>query len=277
MKFGESALMQTLLLLASYMNKKILKKIGVIVLEVFVVLALISPVYHLICGIGLKKIYTKENISIYAGNTQSQEEAINLVDTLLMNLKSFDASYTPDCSIYFCNSDAEFRIKSIVISDATPEARTRPNLRSILIRPCNWESGIHLPSKPEIDTCSISSLVMHEILHCYEYDKLGIVRYSIKRIYENWKLEGFCDFIAAKSAFHVEKGLRIFTGLDDYNYVTKNKMRHAYSYFIYRLRTDYLLRYKQITQEEYWSTSYNEEQLDNEIRKALSDSSYTFF
>ena len=268
--------MLTLLSLSSDMNKKILKKTGVIVLEVLVILVLICPIYNLICGIGLKKIYTKENISIYAENAQSQDVASRLVDTLLMKFKSFDASYKPDCSIYFCNSDIEFRIKSIVLSEAMPTARTRPNLRTILVRPCNWESGIYLPSGPEIDTCSISSIVMHEILHCYEYDKLGIVRYAIKHFSEDWKLEGFCDFIAARSAFHIDKGLRIFTGADDYDYVTKNKIRSAYSYFIYRLRADYLLRYKRITQDEYWSTRYDEDKLDEEIRQALGNGNYHF-
>ena len=89
-------------------------------------------------------------------------------------------------------------------------------------------------------------------------------------------MEGFCDYFAGSSSFPIDKGLRIYLGDDSYEYVTSNEIEPEYFYFVSRLRTDYLLGYKKISADDYWSTGYDENQLDEEIRTALKEKKYIF-
>ena len=93
---------------------------------------------------------------------------------------------------------------------------------------------------------------------------------------ENWKIEGFCEYHSASSSFPPDKGLRIFIGEDSYDFVTSNEIKPEYFYFVSRLRTDYLLNFKKVSESDYWSTKYDENQLDDEIRQALKEKRYTF-
>jgi hypothetical protein len=58
--------------------------------------------------------------------------------------------------------------------------------------------------------------------------------------------------------------------------VTSNEIKPEYFYFVSRLRTDYLFNFKKIKESDYWSTKYDEDQLDDEIRQALKEKIYAF-
>ena len=49
------------------------------------------------------------------------------------------------------------------------------------------------------------------------------------------------------------------------------------NYFVGRLRTDYLLNFKKIQEDEYWRTSYDVDKLDEEIRVVLRSGEYKIF
>lgn len=250
------------------------KRTIITALEVLAVLLLLAPVYRLACGIGLKKAYSKNGITIYADGVGHKEEAKQMAETLRVQLSEVDSEYSPIISVYFCRTMAEFQIKAIAIGK--PIALSRTNLKATLFRPCDWVKNSIEPRKPELLPRSLSSALLHETLHHYEREKLGAIRFFIKMRSENWKIEGFCEYHSASSSFPIDKGLRIFSGEDSYDFVTTHEIKPEYFYFVSRLRTDYLLNFKKVSESDYWSTKYDEDQLDDEIRQALREKRYAF-
>ena len=250
------------------------KRIIITALEILAVLLLLAPAYRLACGIGLKKNYSQNGITIYADGVGHKEEAKQMAETLRTQLLEVDSEYSPRISFYFCRTMTGFRTKAIAIGK--PLALSRTGLKATLIRPCDWTKNSIEPRKPELLPRSLSSVLLHEALHHYEREKLGAVRFFIKMRTENWKIEGFCEYHSASSSFPPDKGLRIFSGEDSYDFVTSNEIKPEYFYFVSRLRTDYLLNFKKISEHDYWSTKYDEDQLDDEIRQALKEKRYAF-
>ena len=250
------------------------KRIIITALASVAVLLLLAPTYRLACGIGLKKIYSYNGISIYADDVRYKEEAKRMAETLRSQLLEVDSNYSPKISFYFCRTIIGFQIKAIAIGK--PLALSRTGLKATFFRPCDWAKNSIEPRKTELLPRSLSSVLLHEALHHYEREKLGAVRFFIKMRSENWKIEGFCEYHSASSSFPTDKGLRIFSGYDNYDFVTNNEIKSEYFYFVSRLRTDYLLNFKKVGKDDYWSTKYDEYQLDEEIRQALKEKRYTF-
>lgn len=238
------------------------------------VLLLLASTYHLACGIGLKKVYSDNGITIYADGVEHTEKAKQMAETLRSQLLEVDSNYSPRISFYFCRTIIGFQIKAIAIGK--PLALSRTGLKATFFRPYDWAKNSIEPRKPELLPRSLSSVLLHETLHHYERKKLGAVRFFIKMRTENWKIEGFCEYHSASSSFPTDKGLRIFSGYDNYDFVTNNEIKPEYFYFVSRLRTDYLLNFKKVGKDDYWSTKYDEYQLDEEIRQALKEKRYTF-
>ena len=255
--------------------KKNRRRIIFTVLEILAVLLLLGPVYRLVCGIGLKKVYSNNGITIYADDVHYKEEAKQMVETLRVQLLEVDSSYSPKISFFFCRTMAEFHIKAISIGK--PLAMSRTGLRATLCRPCDWAKNSIEPRKSQLLPRSLSSVLLHEALHHYERRKLGMVRFFKKMHSEDWKIEGFCEYHSASSSFPIDKGLRIFSGEDNFDFVTSNEIKPEYFYFVSRLRTDYLLNFKKVNESDYWSTKYDENQLDDEIRRALKEKRYAFY
>jgi len=254
--------------------KKNRRRIIITVLEILAVLILLGPVYRLACSIGLKKVYSSNGITVYADDVRYKEEAKQMAETLRVQLLEVDSSYSPKISVYFCRTMAEFHIKAIAIGK--PIALSRTGLKATLFRPCDWVKNFIEPRKPQLSPRSLSSALLHEALHHYERKKLGAVRFFKKMHSENWKIEGFCEYHSASSSFPIDKGLRIFSGEDNYDFVTSNEIKPEYFYFVSRLRTAYLLNFKKVKESDYWSTRYDEDQLDDEIRQALKEKRYAF-
>ena len=250
------------------------KRIIITALASVAVLLLFAPAYRLACGIGLKKVYSDNGITIYADGVEHTEKAKQMAEKLRSQLLEVDSNYSPKISFYFCRTMAEFRIKAIAIGK--PLALSRTGLKATFFRPCDWAKNSIEPRKPELLPRSLSSVLLHEALHHYEREKLGAVRFFIKMRTENWKIEGFCEYHSTSSSFPTDKGLRIFSGDDNYDFVTNNEIKPEYFYFVSRLRTDYLLNFKKVGKDDYWSTKYDEYQLDEEIRQALKEKRYTF-
>ena len=255
-------------------NKKKRKKFIFSTLEILAVLLLLAPAYRLACGIGLKKNYSQNGITIYADGFGHKEEAKQMSETLRAQLLEVDRDYSPKISFYFCRTMAGFQIKAIAIGK--PLALSRTGLKATFIRPCNWAKNSIEPRKPQLLPRSLSTVLLHEALHHYERKKLGAVRFFIKMRNENWKIEGFCEYKSASSSFPIDKGLSIFSGEDSYDFVTSNEIKPEYFYFVSRLRTDYLLNFKKVSESDYWSTKYDENQLDDEIRQAIKEKRYAF-
>lgn len=124
-----------------------------------------------------------------------------------------------------------------------------------------------------------SSTIAHELCHIYEYEKLGAMKYCMCSLEEEWKIEGFADYVSEKSLLKVDKGIELFIEGDN-GYIEDVEgyiVERAILYFFGRLRTDYLLRHKGIPEDEYWDTNYDTDKLDDEIREALRSGEYKAF
>ena len=74
------------------------KRIIITALAILAVLLLLAPAYRLACGIGLKKIYSYNGISIYADDVRYKEEAKRMAETLRSQLLEVDSNYSPKIS-----------------------------------------------------------------------------------------------------------------------------------------------------------------------------------
>jgi hypothetical protein len=98
-------------------------------------------------------------------------------------------------------------------------------------------------------------------------------------IYENWKSEGFSDYVANSSSLNIEDGKRIFieNGEKQANIEAGEDIwKYVYFYFKSRLKVDYLLSYKKVPFDDFINTKFDEQKLENEIREALQKGLYTF-
>ena len=251
-------------------NKKLVKWL----IEPVIVIIVAIFAYYFACGIGLEKVYSDKGISIYMPDEKNSEEARSLATYVSSKISGIDKDFQPNVSVYFCNSLTEFHFK--ILSVNTPLASNRVPLKTIFFRPCNLSTMIIEPRVPILKERNIRDVMLHEVVHNYEWQKLGVVGFYWKSFREKWKMEGFPEYVVSASSFPIDRGLSIFIGEDSYDFVTGNEVEPEYFYFVSRLRTDYLLRHKSIGEDEYWSTRYDEDKLDEEIRQALGNGNYHF-
>lgn len=112
------------------------KRIIITALEILAVLLLLVPAYRLACGIGLKKNYSQNCITLYADGVEHKEEAKQMAETLRAQLLKVDRDYSPKISFYFCRTMAGFQIKAIAIGK--PLALSRTGMKATFLRPCDW-------------------------------------------------------------------------------------------------------------------------------------------
>ncbi len=126
----------------------------------------------------------------------------------------------------------------------------------------------------DFDTSKTDSnvkLIVHELVHVYQYERLGVYKnYIVVKKY-SWKAEGFSEFVSKHSYLNENEGGKSFLSHAEGEEYT------AFFYFLGRLRTDYLLRHKGVSEEEYWETDYDTAQLDEEIRAAINSGEYIIF
>ena len=89
------------------------KRIIITALASVAVVLLFAPAYRLVCGIGLKKAYSDNGITIYADGVEHTEKAKKMAETLRSQLLEVDSNYSPKISFYFCRTMTGFQIKAI--------------------------------------------------------------------------------------------------------------------------------------------------------------------
>lgn len=92
-----------------------------------------------------------------------------------------------------------------------------------------------------------------------------------------WKCEGFSDYVANNSTLRIPLGVRMFMEGRYSDEALNINEAFFTNYFVGRLRTDYLLGYKHVPEDEYWDTDYDVAKLDEEIRQALKAGEYQIF
>lgn len=217
-----------------------------------------------------KQIYSHKSIKVYTDNnaytdTLAWRQIINECDSLL-NLKGTKMRSTT-IRVFSSYED----IKKITGGYMT--AAYFPLADIIFVGPLDLKKRKNVPFQT-LKARSIPSILIHEMTHINQYYTM-----PFKSLKNDWRLEGQAEYFAGSSSFDTTYGIKLFvenTGeLKDL--LTKDRANAAgYYYFLYRLRTDYLIRHKEESYDNFFDTEYNLDSLDKEIRTALVNNEYTF-
>lgn len=177
-------------------------------------------------------------------------------------------------NLCFCETDREYVLRSLFVGSSTA-AQSRAPMHYSTFRPFGRDTMV---VQDTVECGSyIDQIISHELTHIYEYECLGIVKSITKLFFEAWKCEGFAEYMANSSSLRVPLGVRMFMeGRYSDDALNINEAFFT-NYFVGRLRTDYLLGYKHVPEDEYWDTDYDVAKLDEEIRQALKSGDYQIF
>ena len=220
-------------------------------------------------------IIKENNIEWRASEIDENERAyaINEFHNLMkyISKKNIDTLSLPQVSTIFCNNYNDFQKRLIFIDAYGYTALTNPITHIQLIKPTSFKKSLVLDS---VEDSTISAplkyILAHEFAHCIITDRLGYVKSLYCSFFDQWKCEGFCDHFAECSFLETTKGIDLFIS----NNLDLSNASHFY--FLSRMKTHYLLEYKGLTFDEFFETDFDEDQLENEIRSALKNETYTF-
>lgn len=178
--------------------------------------------------------------------------------------------------IYLCNSELEFKIKSITFRDIV-KGKNYPYLRRIYLREANMETDEIISSYPGFgNNRSYSGVIAHEIMHSHQKEKLNYFKFVLS---PKWKKEDEAEYITGMASQKTEIAMPLY--LEGIKFIDTLQCKKRYwkrtsPYWQGRLRTDYLFNYKHISEDEFWKTHYKKEELDAEIRAAIKRGDYIF-
>ncbi|MBQ3656308.1 MAG: hypothetical protein II956_05610 [Bacteroidales bacterium] len=223
-----------------------------------------------------KKEYN--NLTVYWHSESVKNDTIidNLVKSIsvFFENKGFNLFETKQ-SIYLCKSDLEFCIKSITINKGVI-GKNNCILKRLYIKSPDLEYGIVPASDSTLNSRPLSSVIAHELMHSYQFNKLGFIAFYFA---PKWKIEGMADFLANTSSCKTKDALPLYVKGESYNNTIKcNKdiWDGTFFYFLSRVRVDYLLSHKRISEDDFWNIKYDTDKLDEEIRGAIKRGDYVF-
>lgn len=241
-------------------------------------------VLYLLLGYGKDRYLFSENMTEYykrGGVTvlfsDSCSEEKKIADMAKMQpafdkLSSLGKLDSCDYKIYLCNSHSECHKKRSLRT----QEETDPKFLIMYLH----EKKDTTRAFPEIERVDICDYFVACITYSYLREKLGFWKWEKTITDEPWKIDGYSAYTAGYSVANTEisKDLFIKRIISDENItIPQGKWKKIYNMFRYRLRTDYLLRYRGIPENEYWDTKYDTDKLDDEIREALQSGEYRAF
>lgn len=233
------------------------------------VVILIFVAYVQCTKIGSKMLLETPGVKWYIPENSgaSREDLLKVSNRALglLHVKGIDTKDF-DVNLILCGSTDEFLWKSLVL-DAKTLGVTRWQFQNITINNSSIQED-----KMEANESKLSEIIAHELCHIYLSKKLSLWKYSNL---ETWKEEGFAEYVSEHSSLSIEKGVSLFLANNNAE-SEKKEVKTLYSYFISRLKTDYLLRHKGVSFDEFIDTDYDENALETEIREALKNGDYEY-
>ena len=225
--------------------------------------------------IGTKTVFDKNNLIVHVNKNEnvSDENILTIVEKCdsLMQAKGIDLK--AKLHIVFCASRTEYNIKTFFRSRNTL-AINRTFRSQIIFAPVDFKAGTVTAIHSSFSNRPIECVLAHELTHTYERQKLGIIKFATC---EGWKKEGFAEYVSGNSSTNIETATNLFVNQKDYDdslKVERKLWEGPFYYFKSRLKTDYLLKYKQISEDEFWDTKFDESLLENEIRSSITEQKY---
>lgn len=225
--------------------------------------------------IGTKTVFDKNNLIVHVNRNEnvSDETILTIVEKCdsLMQAKGIDLK--AKLHIVFCASRTEYNIKTFFRSRNTL-AINRTFRSQIIFAPVDFKAGTVTAIHSSFSNRPIECVLAHELTHTYERQKLGIIKFATC---ESWKKEGFAEYVSENSSTNIETATNLFVNQKDYDdslKVERKLWEGPFYYFKSRLKTDYLLKYKHISEDEFWDTKFDESMLENEIRSSITEQKY---
>ena len=224
------------------------------------------------------KIAEIQGISIYTAKEDNKQNIIHIIDTCMQQIKDKGIQHNFKAKVILCTDAKEYNRRTFFRGGGTL-AKNVYFMRIIVCAPADFSINRQYPRHENLPPRRLSDVLAHELMHSYLYDTLGFIRFKKMMISENWKSEGFSEYVANSSSLNIEDGKRIFieNGKEQTEIESGNDIwKYVYFYFKSRMKVDYLLLYKKMPFDDFINTKFNEQELENEIREALQNGLYTF-
>ena len=262
-----------------FLNSK--KRIHKVIKQILISLLFIGLVFlsiPLYTKFNTFKIAEIQGISVYTADKENKQNMIHIIDTCMQQIKDHGIPHKFKETIVFCTDAKEYNRRTFFRGGGTL-AKNIYFMRIIICAPADFSINRQYPRHENLHARRLSDVLVHELMHSYLYKKLGLIHFKKMMISENWKSEGFSDYIANSSSLDIEEGKRIFIANDNEQKeieAGKDIWKYVYFYFKSRLKVDYLLSYKKMPFDDFINTKFDEQELENEIRDALQKGLYTF-
>ena len=259
------------------MNKKLQK-----ILKIPLYVVLFAITYYLAYSyftIGMTKIGSVDNLKNYVTkkDTAHKNDIMLALDSCVALLKDNNIQTKTNKRIIFCTNIKTYNLKTFFLHKNTLGVN-HTLFNAIIMAPADYKNNKQNKNDERLINRKISDAVAHEITHLYMQERVGYLRNITMGLFQKWKTEGFCEYIANSSSFDIEKGKRIFLGDKSLRkeMLDSNLMKTCYFYFESRLKTDFLLSYKKLTFDKFINTNFDKGELESEIRQKLLSGEYVF-
>lgn len=211
-----------------------------------------------------QKKYINNSLVIYYNAENSKDSCLKLItENVIEGLKRSPFVKPKNSKVFLCNSNSLFIFFALSAYDAS--ALTRNETQYTFLSKSDIEKNLVIANRAAPNIRNISSTIIHEIMHTEIRNHYGYLKtlFSI----DNWKEEGFCDYIAQESSYGFSNGITDFKA-------HIKETSGSFKYFLYRLCIFYLIDYKKLTFDMIVKTDYNVEQLEKEILEKMNDGSF---
>ncbi len=119
-------------------------------------------------------------------------------------------------------------------------------------------------------TWNMIQLLVHEMIHCYQFDKLGLWKSKPIKNIPNWKWEGYAEYVSRQNTDQTN----FLNNISRLNKSDKDKWEVKFAdktivpreYYEYWVMVQYCMTIKNMTYEEILSDTINEQEIKQEMK-----------
>lgn len=213
-----------------------------------------------------------KQFNVYSNEKISDDIKPVLESALAIMKKSelYDPAYKADI---FLSYNTYFNKIDDIVLGHEPTAKAIDNNLIFKVR-VDIDKNLVYPTYHKPCEQSLSYLITHEMAHCLQAHKYGILKFNPFKHPEMWKLEGYPEYIARQkfsaSSDNLKKEIKRFTELkrkqtDIWISVEEGGCEVPDFYYKGRLMTEYLINVKRLTYDQILKGKHSEEKIYNEM------------
>jgi len=218
---------------------------------------------------------TYKKFSVYSNG--KIDDAINIVLdsalTLVQKSELYDSNY--EYNIILCNNSFYNKIDNKILGTG-PAARARLHHVIIKVR-IDPKNNLAFPTFHKACEVNLTEIIAHEMIHCLQAHKYGILKFNPFKHPEFWKLEGYPEYIS-KQKRRLSKDYSLRADIDRYlNLETKAKETWILSgeggcevpdyYYRGKLMMEYLMDTRHLSYDQILKDTTSEKTIYREMIK----------